>query len=304
MVGTKDGDRTVSDAPAREAESVPDRRAGRRPGRGWRLRALVGTLAVAAGATASARLAWATLPAATDRGAAPADLLVGAAATALAAILAWLLLCVLLTLLARLPGATGRAADRWRTAVTPALLRRGAALVVGLSVPVAGASSAMAAPAPAAAVAAPAAQGLGDTAPPADDEHPLGFPVTDPAPGSTTEEGAAPPGPGWVPDRPAPRSRADVGLVTGAERFAGEETGEVVVRSGDTLWAIAARALGPDASELEISRAWPAWYEANREAVGDDPDLLRPGTRLAIPHGADEDPTTTPTTTSPSEDHR
>ena len=57
------------------------------------------------------------------------------------------------------------------------------------------------------------------------------------------------------------------------------------MQRGDTLWSIAARHLGPDASDAEIARAWPAWFEANRGVVGDDPDLLRPGQVLRAPEG-------------------
>ena len=57
------------------------------------------------------------------------------------------------------------------------------------------------------------------------------------------------------------------------------------MRRGDSLWSIAARHLGPDASDAEIARAWPAWFEANRDVVGDDPDLLRPGQVLRAPEG-------------------
>jgi nucleoid-associated protein YgaU len=51
------------------------------------------------------------------------------------------------------------------------------------------------------------------------------------------------------------------------------------------LWSIVARHLGPDVSDGEIARAWPAWFEANRAVVGDDPDLLRPGQVLRAPEG-------------------
>ena len=57
----------------------------------------------------------------------------------------------------------------------------------------------------------------------------------------------------------------------------------VVVAPGDTLWAIAARALGPNASTTAIAKAWPAWYAANRSAIGPDPDLILPGTVLRPP---------------------
>jgi nucleoid-associated protein YgaU len=58
---------------------------------------------------------------------------------------------------------------------------------------------------------------------------------------------------------------------------------EVVVRRGDTLWGIAARRLGPSASDARIAAEWPRWYAANRAVIGDDPDRLRPGQRLQAP---------------------
>ena len=61
---------------------------------------------------------------------------------------------------------------------------------------------------------------------------------------------------------------------------------EVVVRRGDTLWAIAARHLGADASAADVAREWPRWHAANRAVIGDDPDLVRPGMRLVPPHRA------------------
>jgi len=57
----------------------------------------------------------------------------------------------------------------------------------------------------------------------------------------------------------------------------------VVVSPGDTLWAIAARSLGSDASTTAIATAWPAWYAANRSVIGSDPDLITPGTVLRPP---------------------
>jgi Tfp pilus assembly protein FimV len=57
----------------------------------------------------------------------------------------------------------------------------------------------------------------------------------------------------------------------------------VVVRHGDTLWDIARRHLPRSASPAEIAAAWPRWYSANRAAIGPDPALLRPGTRLRTP---------------------
>jgi nucleoid-associated protein YgaU len=57
----------------------------------------------------------------------------------------------------------------------------------------------------------------------------------------------------------------------------------VVVVAGDCLWTIAARAIGPDATDAEIAATWPRWYARNRGVVGADPDLLIPGTVLRPP---------------------
>jgi hypothetical protein len=54
----------------------------------------------------------------------------------------------------------------------------------------------------------------------------------------------------------------------------------ITVRAGDSLWSIAASGLGPGAEEAEIDAAWRALYAANREAIGSDPDLIRPGLDL------------------------
>ena len=89
-------------------------------------------------------------------------------------------------------------------------------------------------------------------------EEPGELPGQDPAPTADTTEpaaGATPPGQG----------------------------AEVVVAPGDTLWDIAARALGPGATNAQIARAWPAWYATNLETVGPDPDRIFPGQRLRPP---------------------
>ncbi|GAA4732764.1 LysM peptidoglycan-binding domain-containing protein [Nocardioides endophyticus] len=56
----------------------------------------------------------------------------------------------------------------------------------------------------------------------------------------------------------------------------------VVVAPGDTLWAIAARSLGPDASTSEIDVRWRRLYDLNRAVIGPDPDLIRPAQRLEV----------------------
>jgi len=79
-----------------------------------------------------------------------------------------------------------------------------------------------------------------------------------------------------LPDRPAGR------LSTQRTRPA-TRPDTVVVAPGDTLWAIAARSLRPNASTTAIAGAWPRWYAANRSVIGADPDLIIPGTVLRPP---------------------
>lgn len=57
----------------------------------------------------------------------------------------------------------------------------------------------------------------------------------------------------------------------------------VTVRAGDSLWAIAARSLGPHATDPAVAATWPRWWAGNRSVIGPDPDLLRPGQRLQPP---------------------
>jgi len=58
---------------------------------------------------------------------------------------------------------------------------------------------------------------------------------------------------------------------------------QVVVLRGDSLWSIAAAHLPSDATSADVAAAWPRWYEANRDVVGDDPDVLLPGQVLHVP---------------------
>ncbi len=62
-------------------------------------------------------------------------------------------------------------------------------------------------------------------------------------------------------------------------------TRTVLVGPGDTLWGLAARVLGPDATDAEVARAWPLVYERNRELIGPDPGHILPGQLLEIPAG-------------------
>ncbi|MFD4657439.1 transglycosylase family protein [Kitasatospora sp. NPDC058444] len=53
------------------------------------------------------------------------------------------------------------------------------------------------------------------------------------------------------------------------------EDGTYTVRAYDTLGEIAER--------LRVRGGWPALYELNRDAVGEDPDLIEPGLVLDLP---------------------
>lgn len=71
-------------------------------------------------------------------------------------------------------------------------------------------------------------------------------------------------------------SRGD-GSARNGDTAAGDESaadGSYTVRSGDNLWAIA--------DEQKVEGGWPALYEANREVVGSDADLILPGQSLDL----------------------
>jgi nucleoid-associated protein YgaU len=64
----------------------------------------------------------------------------------------------------------------------------------------------------------------------------------------------------------------------------------VLVRPGDSLWDLARSALASSSaaapSTAQVAVAWPAWWTANRAVIGDNPDLLLPGTVLRVPTAA------------------
>ncbi|MFE5839840.1 LysM peptidoglycan-binding domain-containing protein [Arthrobacter sp. NPDC056493] len=89
--------------------------------------------------------------------------------------------------------------------------------------------------------------------------------------------------PQWKPRVPV----AQPGLVSPLPARATAEPAtarrEVPVRAGESLWTIAARELGPGASEVEVAARWPLWYQANRNVIGADPNVLLPGQLLSPP---------------------
>jgi resuscitation-promoting factor RpfA len=101
------------------------------------------------------------------------------------------------------------------------------------------------------------------------------------------------PPPTWpVLDRPAHPVPAAVSRATTASSDAAPSSptrapgARYRVRPGDSLWSIAAQHLPPGASQAEVARAWPRWWRVNRDVVGTDPSLIRPGQVLRVPETA------------------
>ncbi|MEO7981021.1 MAG: hypothetical protein ABI807_09045 [Sporichthyaceae bacterium] len=218
-------------------------------------------------------------------GPAGADALVTLAAAAGAwAVLTWLAASTLVALLtAAVSGLDSRAHDQ-ALALAPAAARRLVGAVLGLTVAAApfGGGLAPAASAQVGVVAAAAELPSAD--------RPPAPPVAHATVGTGRLDRPAPTAPrGWTPDRPAavrhvaPGRETAVRLVATTPHAEHAVVDEVVVRRGDSLWEIAARHLGADAGPAEVAAEWPRWYAANRAVIGGDPDLLRPGQRLAPP---------------------
>ncbi len=90
-------------------------------------------------------------------------------------------------------------------------------------------------------------------------------------PPATAENDAAIPAPTATPAQP------------GSGPTSADSAGAVVVLAGDTLWSIAHHHLNSDATDQEIDTAWRAWYSANTQVIGDNPDLIQPGQLLLPP---------------------
>jgi nucleoid-associated protein YgaU len=213
-------------------------------------------------------------------------------------LLGWVTLVLVGTALAILPGAVGRAGSRAVSVITPLAARRTARVALGLAV-AAGPVALSAGPAVA------SGHGIAGSGPVATDvvadspDLPL---IGRPTRPDQTPQPAAALDVASIQDvaSDVPRAAGDPsGASVRATDAAGpgedvtapgedvtapsDQTSRVTVRLGDTLWAIAARHLGPAASNAQIAAEWPRWYEMNRDAIGDDPDLILPGTELSPP---------------------
>jgi nucleoid-associated protein YgaU len=186
------------------------------------------------------------------------DSLVIAAAGLLAwSVWAWGALGLALTAASALPGMLGGAARLATQVILPAGARRSAALVLGLGLGVAG---------PLAGVAVPVVASSALAAVPA-----AGVPDWPAAPAAAA---AAAPVSDSVPDWPTDPSAVP------------DEGSHVVVR-GDCLWHIAAARLleqsGSTPTDGEVTRAVHAWWAANADVIGPDPDRLLTGQVLRPP---------------------
>lgn len=57
----------------------------------------------------------------------------------------------------------------------------------------------------------------------------------------------------------------------------------VEVRPGDSLWRLSERRAPARATTQDLARLVDRTYRANREVIGPDPDLIRPGQQLRVP---------------------
>lgn len=226
--------------------------------------ALAAAGALMAGTGALAGPALVDLAGAVDRPGArtPLDvLLAGGSAAVLVVTAVWLVITLLATVVEALTG-VGSAAV---AAMTPVGVRRLVAVACGVAL---GGGSTLGA------TAATVVDGSPDRA----TVHAAGA-GAGPARGAVLPRRVAPPLTGLpLPDRVLGR----VPL-----RTADRAPTTYLVHPGDSLWSVAAARL-PAATATEVDAAWRQIYRANRNAVGDDPDLLLPGTTLRIPPRLDE----------------
>ena len=222
----------------------------------------------------------------------------------------WLSLTVTVVVLSRLPGLLGRTARAVAGRVAPVTVRRAVEVALGITVAVGvvAPTAAVAAPVPAAGVttaATTAAETAWDldwpsrTSPPSPlpartarlETTAARPPASPPPPPVARPTLAAPPTATPTPTGPPPSTQpaarpAPAAPPPATTRPSPATAGPLVVRSGDTLWSLAEaslRSAGTRPTDRQVAQAWPRWWAANREAVGDDPDLLLPGTVLRPP---------------------
>jgi len=181
------------------------------------------------------------------------------------AVWAWGALGLALTACSALPGLLGAASRTVLHVLAPAGARHSAAVLLGLGVGVA-------------APLFPALPVVG-TAPAA-----LAAPAVDPVPDWSTAASPAQPVADWPTGSAAGAAVADWPSADPAPH--------VVVR-GDCLWHLAESGLATGSREptdTEIADAVTAWWRANADVIGPDPDRLLPGQVLQRPTSSEELP--------------
>lgn len=211
-------------------------------------------------------------------------------------LVAWLVFAASASAAAALPGFAGHAGTLMSRRVAPALVRRlveaalGVAVVASVAIPPAALADPVARPRAAIGrvVAAPERSQalLGDR---------VGAAVQAPAQLGDRVFAVAvaiPPMGDAAFDRPAqgppvsgatPRPAAEVSVFIGPKRSQDADAQHIVVRRGDTLWSIAEHHLGAGSTDEQVDAHWRRWYDANRAAIGANPNLISPGARLTPP---------------------
>ncbi len=211
------------------------------------------------------------------------DVAVAALCTALLWLAAaWIAVGLAAGLGSRLPGAVGRTCARCTQVVVPRVLLRVVIGTAGLGV--------LAAPAAQAAQAAPA--GWTSAAHPTSSGVPSPtWPVTPSVQTPSASTSVAPPTwpasstptstPTQLPASTPPCCKWPTWTATPPSTARPSTRSQV--RRGDSLWLLAARRLGARADTTDITQYWPEIYRANRDVIGDDPSVIRPGQVLDLP---------------------
>lgn len=107
--------------------------------------------------------------------------------------------------------------------------------------------------------------------------------------GTTTAAAFAHEGPGapltaeLLDGLPLPDRATGHGAHFPRHRATSDASTSVRVRPGDSLWLLAARALGPSASDADVASYARRIHAANVAVIGADPDLLHPDQHLHLP---------------------
>ena len=228
--------------------------------------------------------AWTAIAAAGP--ASPADGILIVVALGGALLSLWVGLGTALSALSALPGALGQASTLLAGRIAPTAVRKVVAFVLGTALSAALVPGTAVArtghEAPRAAVVASAQYAAGALGSAVDSAPNASFSlVSDAVHTSNTihaiharNETDRAPAPSWSPERSTPSANSEDRVV------------ELVVHRGDSLWSIAARHLGREATTSQIDAEWHRWFAANRLVIGDDPNAIRPGQVLSSPTSA------------------